>query len=54
LLSEAQGHYTIELVGGSQDIDRLLKRLATVADNVTLVRSGAVAVMRGAAAFKRS
>ena len=54
LLSESQGHYTVELVGGSQDIDRFLKRLATVADAVTLVRSGAVAVMRGAAAFKRS
>jgi len=54
LLSEGQGHYTVELVGGSQDIDRFLKRLATVADAVTLVRSGAVAVMRGAAAFKRS
>jgi len=54
LLSESQGHYTVELVGGSQDIDRFLKRLATVAESVTLVRSGAVAVMRGAAAFKRS
>jgi acetolactate synthase-1/3 small subunit len=48
LLSEAQGHCTIELVGGSQDIDRFLKRLAGVADAVTLVRSGAMAVMRGA------
>ena len=49
LLSEAQGHYTIELVGGSQDIDRFLKRSSQVADVVTLVRSGAMAVMRGAA-----
>jgi acetolactate synthase-1/3 small subunit len=49
LLSEAQGHCTIELVGGSQDIDRFLKRLASIADTVTLVRSGAMAVMRGAA-----
>jgi len=47
LLSEAQGHCTIELVGGSQDIDRFLKRLSGVADTVTLVRSGAMAVMRG-------
>jgi acetolactate synthase-1/3 small subunit len=55
LLSEAQGHYTVELVGGSQDIDRLLKRLAGIADAVALVRSGAMAVMRGAtAALKRS
>jgi acetolactate synthase-1/3 small subunit len=54
LLSEAQGHCTIEIVGGSQDIDRFLKRLATVADTVTLVRSGAMAVMRGASAGTRS
>lgn len=54
LLSEVSGHCTIELVGGSQEIDRFLKRLATVADAVTLVRSGAMAVMRGAAAGKRS
>jgi len=54
LLSENQGYYTVELVGGSQDIDRFLKRLAAVADAVTLVRSGAVAVMRGASAFKRT
>jgi acetolactate synthase-1/3 small subunit len=49
LLSEAQGHYTVELVGGSQEIDRLLKRLAAIAESVALVRSGAMAVMRGAA-----
>jgi hypothetical protein len=36
-------------VGGSQDLDRFLKRTAQVADIVTLVRSGAMAVMRGAA-----
>jgi acetolactate synthase-1/3 small subunit len=53
LLSETQGHYTVELVGGSQEIDRLLKRLAGIAESVALVRSGAMAVMRGAAAFKR-
>jgi acetolactate synthase-1/3 small subunit len=53
LLSEAQGHYTVELVGGSQDIDRLLKRLTGIADSVAVVRSGAMAVMRGAAAAPR-
>jgi acetolactate synthase-1/3 small subunit len=53
LLSEVQGHYTVELVGGSQEIDRLLKRLAAIAESVALVRSGAMAVMRGAAAFRR-
>jgi acetolactate synthase-1/3 small subunit len=51
VLSDAGESYTIELVGGSQDIDRFLKRSAQVADVVTLVRSGAMAVMRGAGAF---
>jgi acetolactate synthase-1/3 small subunit len=49
VLSDAGEHYTVELVGGSQDIDRFLKRSSQVADVVTLVRSGAMAVMRGAA-----
>jgi acetolactate synthase-1/3 small subunit len=53
VLNDAGDHYTVELVGGSQDIDRFLKRTAQVADIVTLVRSGAMAVMRGAA-FQRS
>jgi acetolactate synthase-1/3 small subunit len=52
VLSDTGEHYTVELVGGSQDIDRFLKRSAQIADVVTLVRSGAMAVMRGAA-FKR-
>jgi acetolactate synthase small subunit len=51
-LSDADEHYTVELVGGSNDIDRFLKRSAQIAPVVTLVRSGAMAVMRGAA-FKR-
>ena len=53
VLSDAQEHYTVELVGGSQEIDRFLKRLSQVADVTTLVRSGAMAVLRGAGAFKR-
>ena len=53
VLSDAGEHYTVELVGGSQDIDRFLKRSSQVADVVTLVRSGAMAVMRGGAAFQR-
>ena len=44
VLSDIDEHYTVELVGGSQDIDRFLKRSAQVADVVTLVRSGAMAV----------
>ena len=49
VLSDADEHYTVELVGGSQDIDRFLKRSSQIADVVTLVRSGAMAVMRGTA-----
>jgi acetolactate synthase-1/3 small subunit len=54
ILSDTDEHYTVELVGGSQDIDRFLKRSAQVADVVTLVRSGAMAVMRGGVAAKRA
>lgn len=53
VLNDAPEHYTIELVGGSQEIDRFLKRLAGVANVVTMVRSGAMAVLRGDGAQKR-
>ena len=49
VLSDVDEHYTIEIVGGSNDIDRFLKRSAQIAPVVTLVRSGAMAVMRSAA-----
>ena len=48
VLSDTDQYYTVELVGGSQDIDRFLKRASQIADVVTLVRSGAMAVPRGA------
>ena len=47
ILSAPDRHYTVELVGGSQDIDRFLKRAAQIAEIVALVRSGAMAVLRG-------
>jgi len=53
VLNDTQGHYTVELVGGSQEIDRFLKRVASITDVVTVVRSGAMAVTRGAAAHRR-
>jgi acetolactate synthase-1/3 small subunit len=53
VLNDTQGHYTVELVGGSQDVDRFLKRVAGITDVVTVVRSGAMAVTRGAPAPKR-
>jgi acetolactate synthase I/III small subunit len=53
VLSDQQGHYTVEVVGGSQEIDRFLKRVAGVTELVTVVRSGAMAVSRGAPAPRR-
>jgi acetolactate synthase-1/3 small subunit len=54
VLNDHQGHYTVEIVGGSQEIDRFLKRVAAVTDVLMVVRSGAMAVARGAAAAARS
>jgi acetolactate synthase I/III small subunit len=51
VLSDTNGQHTVELVGGSHEIDRFLKRAATVADVLTVVRSGAMAVTRGAPAL---
>jgi acetolactate synthase-1/3 small subunit len=53
VLNDSQGHFTVELVGGSQDVDRFLKRVAGITDVVTVVRSGAMAVTRGALARDR-
>jgi acetolactate synthase-1/3 small subunit len=53
VLNDQGGHYTVEVVGGSQDIDRFLKRIAGISDVVTVVRSGAMAVTRGAAGEAR-
>ena len=54
VLSDARGHYTVEVVGGSQEIDRFLKRVAAITDAVTVVRSGAMAVTRGTRAAPRA
>jgi acetolactate synthase-1/3 small subunit len=53
VLSDTQGQFTVEVVGGSQEIDRFLKRVAGITDIVTVVRSGAMAVARGAPVFGR-
>jgi acetolactate synthase-1/3 small subunit len=52
VLSDHREHYTVELVGGSQEIDRFLKRVSAVTDVLTVVRSGAMAVARGAPAMR--
>jgi acetolactate synthase I/III small subunit len=48
VLTDQNGHYTIEVVGGSHEIDRFLKRVGGITDVLTVVRSGAMAVSRGA------
>jgi acetolactate synthase-1/3 small subunit len=49
VLNDQAGQYTVEVVGGSQEIDRFLKRVAGITDLVSVVRSGAMAVTRGVA-----
>jgi acetolactate synthase-1/3 small subunit len=50
VLNDQAGQSTVELVGGSQEIDRFVKRVAGIAEIVTMVRSGAMAVARSAVA----
>jgi acetolactate synthase-1/3 small subunit len=53
ILDDHQGHYTVEFIGGSQEIDRFMTRIAALGDLTTVVRSGAMAVARGAPVFGR-
>jgi acetolactate synthase-1/3 small subunit len=54
VLDDHQGHYTIEVTGGSQDIERFMERAAALGELTTVVRSGAMAVARGAPVFGRA
>jgi acetolactate synthase-1/3 small subunit len=53
VLNDIQDQYTVEIVAGSQEIDRFLKRVAGITDVLTVVRSGAMAVSRGASSLER-
>jgi len=53
VLDDREGHYTVEFVGGSQDIDRMLSKLASIGSLLSVVRSGAMAIARGAPIFER-
>ena len=53
VLDDHEGHYTVELIGGGQEIDRFLDRASAQAKVSTVVRSGAMAVARGAPVFGR-
>jgi len=54
ILDDHQGHYTVECVGGSQEIDRFIEQIQPAGDLTTVVRSGAMAVARGAPVFGRA
>lgn len=47
VLEPGERRFTVELIGGGTDIERFLSRAAEVADIITVVRSGAMAVSRG-------
>ena len=48
ILDDHEGHFTVELIGGSHEIDRFMASVADLAELLTVVRSGAMAVARGA------
>ena len=48
ILDDHQGHFTVELIGGSGEIDRFMDRVSDRVQILTVVRSGAMAVARGA------
>ncbi len=52
VLDDRDDHYTIEFVGGSREVDRLIERIAAIAQVSAVVRSGAMAVARGAPILK--
>jgi acetolactate synthase-1/3 small subunit len=53
ILDDNQGHYTIECIGGSHEIDRFVDQVSGAGELTTVVRSGAMAVARGAPVFGR-
>ena len=48
ILDDHEGHYTVELIGGSTEIDRFIAGVGDRVELVTVVRSGAMAAARGA------
>ncbi|MEE8147999.1 MAG: acetolactate synthase small subunit [Longimicrobiales bacterium] len=48
ILDDSGGHFTVALISGGSEIDRFLVKVAEVAEVETLVRSGAMAVTKGA------
>ncbi len=48
ILDDHEGHFTVELTGGADKIDRFLIGVRDVANVLAVVRSGVMAVARGA------
>jgi acetolactate synthase-1/3 small subunit len=48
ILDGHEGHFTVELTGGSEKIDQFLRGVREVANVLAVVRSGVMAVARGA------
>lgn len=48
ILDEHEGHYTVEIASSGPRIDGFLEAAASIAETDALVRSGAMAVSRGA------
>jgi acetolactate synthase-1/3 small subunit len=53
ILDDNQSHYTIECIGGSGEIDRFIQAVTPIGELTTVVRSGAMAIARGAPVFGR-
>lgn len=53
ILDDREQHFTIELVGGGPEIDRFVARAAKAGELTALVRTGAMAVTRGAPVLAR-
>jgi acetolactate synthase-1/3 small subunit len=48
ILDDQGGHFTVELVNGGSEIDRFMAEVAEIVETETIVRSGAMAVTKGA------
>ncbi len=48
VLDDSGGHFTVEVISGGSEIDRFMAQVAEIAELETLVRSGVVAVTKGA------
>ena len=48
ILDEQDGHFTVELINGGSEIDRFMAEVVDFVETETIVRSGAMAVTKGA------